>query len=252
MSGLGLLLGWLAVIGLVLLGLLTAGHLYGKRRDSGDSPGVSTVDGAVFALAGFLLAFAFSGAQSRLETRRAAVVNEANAIGTAYLRTSLADNANTLRPMLREYLDARMAGTDALPDMARADIEWKKSQEIGQKIWDASVAGTTGDHRQGDRMLLLEAMNTMLDAATSRGVAARTHLPTEIFVLLVAITALASFLAGRAMASHPGKLTLHRFALALVFASVLAVLIDLEHPRSGLIQLGASDQAMRQSIPSAP
>ena len=73
--------------------LLSTGRRLGTRRlaldPEGARAGASTVDGAVFGMLGLLIAFTFSGASTRFEARRELVVEEANAIGTAWLRLDL-------------------------------------------------------------------------------------------------------------------------------------------------------------------
>jgi len=83
-----------------------------RRNQKDEAPsGLSTIDGAVFGLMGLLLAFTFSGAESRFDTRRQLIVQESNAIGTAYLRVDLLPA--TAQPQLREdfrsYTDSRIA-----------------------------------------------------------------------------------------------------------------------------------------------
>ena len=60
-----------------------------KRNHELAYEGTGTIDAAVFALLGLLLGFSFAGAMSRFDSRRQLIVNEANAIGTAYLRIDL-------------------------------------------------------------------------------------------------------------------------------------------------------------------
>src|SRR5512134_4028601 len=78
---------------LALLGCLEIGRRVGVRRAARDGDaaraGAGVVEGAVFALLGLLIAFTFSGAAARFDQRRALIVEEANAIGTAYLRLDL-------------------------------------------------------------------------------------------------------------------------------------------------------------------
>jgi hypothetical protein len=82
---LGLFLGMLMV--------LEIGRRIGARRlaedPKGAEAGVGTVEGAIFALLGLLIAFTFSGAASRFDTRRQLVIEETNDIGTAYLQLDL-------------------------------------------------------------------------------------------------------------------------------------------------------------------
>src|SRR4051794_21066793 len=73
--------------------LLEVGRRIGHKRHNADpedpSVGLGAVDGAVFGLMGLLIAFTFSAAATRFDARRALIVEEANAIGTSYLRLDL-------------------------------------------------------------------------------------------------------------------------------------------------------------------
>ena len=77
------------------------GQYFRARNDSGTSEGVATIDAALFALLGLLIAFTFSGAATRFEARRELIRDEANAIGTAYLRIDLLTPA--AQPALRPH-----------------------------------------------------------------------------------------------------------------------------------------------------
>src|SRR5262245_28653295 len=94
-----------------------------RKQDAGTGgEGIGAVDGAVFGLLGLLLAFTFSGASSRFDTRRQLIVEETNNIGTAYLRLDLVPTAlqPPLRDSFRRYLDARIDVYRKLPDIAAA------------------------------------------------------------------------------------------------------------------------------------
>src|SRR5271155_4562494 len=82
-----------------------------RNKDENASSGLGVIDGAVFGLMGLLLAFSFSGAEARFEVRRQLIVQETNAIGTAYLRVDLLPEAAQpqIRDDFRAYVDARLA-----------------------------------------------------------------------------------------------------------------------------------------------
>ena len=109
-----------------MLVLLETGRRLGLRRLARDSEaaraGFGVVGGAIFALMGLLIAFTFSGAASRFDTRRQLVVEEANAIGTAYLRLDLlpANAQSALRESFRQYVEARLDVYRKLPDIVAA------------------------------------------------------------------------------------------------------------------------------------
>jgi hypothetical protein len=104
---------------LALVACLEIGRRVGVRRAARDGEaaraGAGVVEGAVFALLGLLVAFTFSGAAARFDQRRALIVEEANAIGTAYLRLDLLPAAarEELRESFRRYVDARLAVSTA-------------------------------------------------------------------------------------------------------------------------------------------
>src|SRR5688572_12141763 len=73
---------------LLVLGGLEAGFRLGKIKPIAEQQ-VSTVSVPLLGLVALLLAFSFSMAGDRFALRRATIVEEANSIGTFYLRTSL-------------------------------------------------------------------------------------------------------------------------------------------------------------------
>jgi hypothetical protein len=81
-----------------------------RHGEEKSSSGLGVIDGAVFGLMGLLLAFSFSGAVSRFETRLQFIVQETNAIGTAWLRVDLLSEAAQaeIRNDFRAYLAASL------------------------------------------------------------------------------------------------------------------------------------------------
>src|SRR5882724_12889817 len=107
---------------ILLLAAVELGHAFGRRVDPGvwerSSGAYSTLAGAVLGLLGLLLAFSFGMADARYSARKALVLKEANAIGTAYLRTSFLDASAEprMKALMRRYVDMRVeyhaAGSD--------------------------------------------------------------------------------------------------------------------------------------------
>ena len=143
-----------------------------KQDGDGAGAGAGAVEGAVFALLGLLIAFTFSGAAGRLEDRRNLIVDEANAVGTAYLRIDLLPAAaqGEMRDRFRRYLDTRLAVYRALPDLEAANEHLASANRIQQEIWMRAVADSADS--QSARMLLLPALNEMFDITTTRTMAA--------------------------------------------------------------------------------
>lgn len=210
--------------------------------------GIGTIEAAVFALLGLLLGFAFAGGTSRLDARRQLVVQEANAIGTAYLRLDIlpATDQPGMRRLFREYLDTRLRAYQKLPDRQAADQEFARAAQMQQEIWSSAVTASRDDPSQNAARLLLPALNEMIDVTTSRTIALHSHLPALIFALLMCVALLSSLLAGYAMAKRKSRSWLHVLLYAVVISVTIYAVLDLEYPSYGLIHLRAADKALIQ------
>jgi hypothetical protein len=244
--GLSLTVG--VFVGMLLL--LEFGRRIGRWRAAGDPQGaraeVGVMDGAVFALLGLMVAFTFSGAVSRWDTRRQLVVEEANAIGTAYLRLAVLppEAQPELREKFRQYVDARLAVYRTLPDVSAAKAELARAATLQGEIWAQAVAATRSEGFQPARILALPALNAMIDITNTRTVAAQTHPPTIIYAMLIVLMLVSSLLAGHGMAEGRGWNWVHMAAFAATMALALYVILDLEFPRLGFIRLDAYDQVL--------
>jgi len=223
------------------------------RDPEGAQQGLSAVEGAVFALLGLLIAFTFSGAASRFEDRRHLIGQEANAIGTAYLRIDLlpAETRPELRDLFRRYLDLRSAAYRDAGDAAGTDT-LNKAAALQVEIWNrATQACLRPETPAQAAMLLLPALNDMIDITTTRTVATRNHPPRVIYLLLCGLSLVGALLAGHGMSCSRGRSLLHVAAFATIISITVYVILDLEYPRAGLIRIDAADQVLidlRQSM----
>ena len=218
------------------------------KEDTGNAgEGVGAVDGAVFALLGLLLAFTFSGASSRFDTRRQLIVEETNDIGTAYLRLDLlpVPMQPPLRESFRRYLDARIDVYRKLPDIAAAKESLAKANDLQGQIWRQAVAASRAEGAPAAApILLLPALNAMIDITTTRTMATQMHPPAVVFVMLFGLALAASLLAGYGMTGSKVRSWFHMLGFALVMATAVYVILDIEYPRLGLIRVDAFDQAL--------
>jgi hypothetical protein len=242
----------LALVAILFAGILLClevGRRIGLRRIAKDSEradaGLGTVEGAVFGLMGLLIAFTFSGAASRFDTRRQLIVQEANAIGTAYLRLDMlpASVQPALRQNFRRYLDARLSVYQKLPDIQAARAELDRATALQGEIWAQAVAACR-EAPQPPTMLVLPALNEMIDITTTRTMAAQTHPPVIIFVLMATLALTCSLLGGYGMAGSRTRSWVHILGFAVIMAVTLYVIVDLEYPRLGLIRVDAFDQVL--------
>jgi hypothetical protein len=247
-----------AVIGALFAGGLTLGIVLmlevGRRirlvqqARHGDemARGLGAVEGAVFGLMGLLLAFTFSGAAARFDLRRHQIIDEANNIGTAWLRLDLlAPEARTvIQDKFRQYVDARIETYRAIPDTARLNAALARASRLQQEIWTLSVTAAHEVPGPQAAMLLMPALNEMFDIASTRIATTRMHPPTIIYLMLFVLTLICSFLAGYDMGAEITRSWVHMLGFALILGLAVYVIVDLEYPRMGLIRLDAFDQLL--------
>jgi hypothetical protein len=208
---------------------------------------IGSLEAAVFALLGLMIAFTFSGALTRFDTRRAQVVQEANAIGTAWLRLDLLPGAAQprLRDTFRAYVDTRISTYAKLPDIKAALGEVTRSKELQGDIWSqATDASRLPNARADAGMLLLPALNDMFDVTTTRLAATQMHPPHIIYAMLIALAIVAALLAGYQSAGEKGYAWIHKIAFATIVALTVYVILDVEYPRLGLVRIDGIDHLL--------
>ena len=232
----------------MLLSLIIGQRLGRREKDVGTDSGriqLTAVEAAIFGLMGLMVAFTFSGAAQRYEMRRQLVVDEANAIGTSYLRIDLlpAVRQAALREKYRQYLEARLA-------VYRTDLDSShKSHEtiatnLQREIWASTVAALAEAPPQAT-IIVVPALNEMIDVTTRRTIAAVTHTPKLIMAMLLTLGLVCSLLAGYVIgSSHTRHAGFHWLAFAFMMTITIYVIYDLDYPRYGLIQLEFADQAL--------
>jgi hypothetical protein len=237
-----------------VLGFIEIGRRIGLSRIAEETEraraGLGAIEAAIYGLLALMIAFTFSGAASRLDARRALVVQEANAISTAYLRLDLLPAAAQppLREQFRRYTETRLAVFRALPDIEAADAQAAKAVSLQKEIWVGAVAAAREAPQQAS-LLLLPALNEMIDITTTRAVASRTHTPPIIMGALILLALFCSLLAGYGLASgKPFSMNLHRVGFALIMTLTIYVIFDLDHPRFGVIRVDFADQALEDVL----
>lgn len=233
-----------------MLVMLEIGRRLGLRQRAlnveGASVGVGAVDAAIFGLLGLLVAFTFQGAAARFDARRALIVAEANAIGTAWLRIDLLpDRAQpAMRDRFRKYLDSRLETYRRIPDMTAVAAEIDRTAQLQQEIWGAAVAVQNEDGGQRVVVGLLPALNQMFDLVTARTMAARSHPPVVVFLMLAALAFVSALLAGHGMAGSKVRSWVHIICFAAILSTTVYVIMDMEFPRVGLIRVDDFDHAL--------
>jgi hypothetical protein len=208
---------------------------------------IGSLEAAVFALLGLMIAFTFSGALTRFDTRRAQVVQEANAIGTAWMRLDLVPAAAQpkLRDTFRAYVDTRIATYRKLPDLRAALTEVERSKQLQGEIWAQAVDALQLPKARADAaILLLPALNEMFDVTTTRLAATQLHPPLIIYAMLIGLAIAAALLAGYQSAGEKGYAWIHKIAFATIVALTVYVIFEIEYPRLGLVRIDGIDHLL--------
>jgi hypothetical protein len=242
---------FLAVLAGLFLGRWLGRRALAKDPESARS-GYGAVEGAIFGLLGLLIAFTFSGAAARFDARKALIAQEANEIGTAWLRLDLLPAAAqpALREDFRRYLDARIEYTRRIADPAARKEFGDRVTELQGRIWSGAAAACEGQS-PAVASLVLASLNSMIDITTTRLMAAETHPPVIIYLMLVLLALVSALLAGHAMASNRTRSWLHMVGFALMIAVTVRVILDIEFPRVGWVTLDRADHVLvelRQSM----
>jgi len=218
-----------------------------QRPDADAEVGTSAIDAAVLGLLGLLVAFWFSSAGTRLDVRRSLIVEEANAIGTAWLRLDLlpAATRTAVRDLFRGYADVRLAQTTGSPQADREASLDRRLTDFRDQIWRQAVAAAPECESDQAAAILLESLNAMFDAGTRHQAFFNAHTPAAILVLLLAVAIFAALLAGHDMGGRGTFNWLHTVVFAGVVSLTIWVIYDLEMPRYGLIRVDNFDATVR-------
>jgi hypothetical protein len=208
---------------------------------------LSVIDAPIFALFGLLVAFTFNSALSRFEGRRNMIVEEANNIGTAYLRLSLLppDDCRALQPLFREYTDSRIRTYQLIPDTQAVVAEYQRSQNLQKDIWRESLLAVSKSPTTLAGMQLIPALNAMIDITNSRMSAMQFHPPMVIFGMLLAFCLISSLLVGYQLAGMEKGARVHKLLFIMTISLTCYVILDIEYPRVGLIRMDAADAILR-------
>jgi hypothetical protein len=235
------------------IGGIAVGRALATRQKGLKEP-LGVVQGALVGFVALLLAFGLTMAVGRYETRRTTLVDEANSIGTTYLRAeTLAEPMRTESlGLLRKYADARIELSKAVPDSASFDAASHGSLELQNKLWALAGRALSEAPTASAPRLYVESLNEMIDADTTRVAALDNRIPASVLWLQLLASALALGILGMFLASHDRGIFMSLIAAGLITVMLL-VIFDLDRPRRGLITVpDAPLVALRASMSTPP
>ena len=236
---------WLIVFAILILmsAAIELGFRLGRRnflKETEMSRSVSNaLKGSVFALVALLLGFSFSATTSRYDTRQKVLLDQANAIGTAYLRAGLLEDAprTRIREILRKYVKVSLGEQNAKNDHAKEREDQAEVDRLLAELWPVVEEASHKNQEAVFKSLIVPAINDVLDLSSTWSWANRNHLPDAVLVLLIVSVTVSSLLIGDSSGQAGVRHLMLWIATNLVFALVLYVVLDFDRPRRGLIRV---------------
>ena len=247
---------FLGMVGIVLvaaeIGFRTGIWLQDRSSNPGETRITGSMVGGMLGLIGFLMAFSIGIAISQHSERKSMMVNEANAIGTAWLRAGFLPEPDSLslRRLLRDYAQVRL---DAANQLIELPVAIADSEKIHRQMWQV-VENNVKQGNDSDVMAgLVESVNQVINIHLLRITAATKRLPSILGFILFGTTTLSFLLVGVASSSDRKRDTSAILLFALAFIAVLMMMVDLDRPQEGLLTVSqaAITDLIRQMGPAS-
>jgi hypothetical protein len=241
-----------AVIGgAAALGALAGSHL--RRHSETYREPIGVLQGALLGVVGLILAFGLTLAVGRYQDRRAHVVDDANTIGTAYLRAQTIAEPQRTRSLglLRQYNDLAIEVTHEIPGSAALEATAAAQNHIQRDLWRLAGESLNGAPLASAPRLYVDSLNDMIDQQTVRLSGLNNRVPGAVLLLellgaAVALGLLALYL------SMLGRGLFPVIAAAALVSLLVLVTFDLDRPTRGLITVPAAPLLAEKATMSLP
>lgn len=217
-----------------------------KKQQERKLPIVLAAESAVFGLLGLLIAFTFSGAYDRYESRKMHLVEEANIFDRAYNYIDLMPKAiqPEMRTDMREYFEQYLAAFNDIPYMKKVEQDLARAQILEDKIWQVVVDANATTTDKTSAQIYIVAFNDMFESAHKGYYLTQIHPPDIIFILLISLAVLGAFLVGYNSAETKHKWPLHSICYVILTTFTIYIIANMEYPRVGFIDLGVFDKIL--------
>jgi hypothetical protein len=244
----------IAAMLIIFLAATEIGFRSGRRHQSSEDEQtrfhITALQGPLFGLLALMLGFTFSMALSRYEIRKELVLAESNAIGTAYLRARLLPepHRSQIVRLLSAYVDTRLDFYNAGTDTVRIAAANANATQMQQQLWAVAITMSELDTRSVPLGLFVQSLNAAFDLDADRSQALQNHVPQPVLALVSIIAAVALSFIGHGCGLHGRRHFVSTALVSLLLALVLAVILDLDLPRQGLIKIKQDSMISLQEI----
>jgi len=223
------------IVGTTVAGILLGRTLHSHHDKMRESYGV--LQGALLGFMGLIMAFGLSLALGRAEDRRAALVGEANAIGTTYLRAQTLPEPirSQSLALLRRYADNELLLSHFVPGSAGAVRVEASADDLQRQLWSLGATAMGAAPVASAPRLYVESLNNTIDAQGVRVAALSNRVPTTVLMLEVLGAAVALGLLAVYLAIL-GRGVVPVLVAAALVSAILLVTFDLDRPTRGFIR----------------
>jgi hypothetical protein len=244
-DALPLWLMFVATVGVILMaveiGFRVGVHKAGRSEEERQAP-IDAMVGSTLGLLAFMLAFTFGMATSQYDARKQLVLDDANAIRTADLRSQLLaePQRSEMRTLLREYVDVRVRAALEPAELPRA---LERSEELQSQLWERAAALGKDATAMPTVAPLTQALVQMIEVHWKRvTIAVFNRIPGTIWIGLYCMTGLALAITGYRAGIAGRRSLIATLTVVVAFSSVILLIADLDRPQEGFLKV--SQQAM--------
>lgn len=201
------------------------------------------IQGSILGLLALLLGFTFSMSMQRFDNRSHAVIDEANAIGTAVLRTELLQppHSDQAASLLKQYATVRVELSKVdLVDITERKRHSKQVVALQNQLWNIAIRAANDDPRPVTSGSFITALNDMIDAQGKRNALLQMQVPESVLFLLFAIFLTTGGILGYSSGLGGRRVIAPTAIMALLIVLIVFIIIDLDRPRRGIIQVNQS------------
>jgi hypothetical protein len=202
-----------------------------------------SVQASVLGLLALLLGFTFSMSMQRFDNRSMALIDEANTIGTAILRVELLpDNFQVeATEHLKRYVDLRIAiGQLDLTKQAQRKAYNDEITAVQNKLWSLAILATNEDPRPVTTGAFVKSLNDVIDSQGKRNALLQMHVPEVVLLLLFLVFISSGGILGYSAGLSGKRVFVPIAMISLLITLIVFIIIDLDRPKRGLIQVNQS------------
>jgi hypothetical protein len=219
------------------------GRFVQSSTDSEVKSLTGSIQASILGLLALLLGFTFSMSMQRYDNRSMALIDEANAIGTAILRVQLLPEkyGNEAERLFQEYVGLRIdIGQIDLTKTEERDKYNNKIANVQDKLWALAISATEIDPRPVTTGAFVKSLNDVIDSQGKRNALLRMQVPEVVLLLLFVV-----FISSGGILGYSAGLSGKRMIAPIVLVSILItlivfIIIDLDRPKRGFIQVDQS------------